>query len=253
LESKSGTIFDRVRADILSLELSPDSPLRLPALSKRYNTGQTPLRECLNRLCGEELVLPERNKGFRVAPLTRHDLLDLERSRNAIEGEMFVDSVTHADDNWEAGVVGAFHQLSKTYTSNLFACTDELQKWTRRHDVFHAALIQRSDTRWMRRFNTQLNDQIGRYRRFIEKGLRDLSRTHPVAAKQATEIFATAMALEPHKTLCEAALTHDPEAARATFDAHTRLSIAAFESLTEMMPADTQLATTLGAQREAAP
>ena len=81
LESKSDVLFERMRSDILSLKLLPGAPLRLPGLSTRYQAGLTPLRECLNRLCGDHLVVPVHNKGFRVAPLTRDDLLDLERSR----------------------------------------------------------------------------------------------------------------------------------------------------------------------------
>ncbi|HBR39565.1 MAG TPA: GntR family transcriptional regulator, partial [Sulfitobacter pontiacus] len=108
-QSKSDILFDRLRHDILTLDLPPGMALRLPALSERYAIGLTPLRECLNRLAAEQLVVPEHNKGFCVTPLTRADLLDLERSRDAIEGAMLAHSVSHADDAWEAGVIGAYH------------------------------------------------------------------------------------------------------------------------------------------------
>ena len=76
--SKSDILFERMRADILGLRLAQDSALRLPALSERYGVGVTPVRECLNRLIIEKLVVPEHNRGFRVAPL------DLTESSEAV-------------------------------------------------------------------------------------------------------------------------------------------------------------------------
>ena len=63
-QSKSDILFDRLRHDILSLDLPPGMALRLPALSEHYGIGLTPLRECLNRLAAEQLVVPEHNKAF---------------------------------------------------------------------------------------------------------------------------------------------------------------------------------------------
>ncbi|MEP4199156.1 MAG: GntR family transcriptional regulator [Aliishimia sp.] len=249
-QSKSDTLYDRVRSDILSLALGPDTPLRLSALSESYGIGVTPLRECLNRLASEQLVVPEHNKGFRVAPLTRAELLDLEQSRNAIEGAMFASAVASADDTWEAGVVGTFHQLSKTAIPSTSLNEDELQLWARRHNAFHMALVAGSPSHWMHRFSEQLGDQLGRYRVFIQSGLRELALIAPQTAKDAAEIFATAMALDPHRALYDAALARDPEAALAAFNAHTGLTIAAFEGLSALVPAESALATTLGPQSE---
>jgi GntR family carbon starvation induced transcriptional regulator len=253
LQSKSDALFTRLRDDILSLALAPDTPLRLPALSERYGAGLTPLRDCLTRLATDRLVHLEHNKGFRVGPLTRVDLLDLERSRNAIEGAMFVQSLQEADDDWEAGVVGAWHHLSRTPVPSVMQEAPALALWTRRHGAFHGALIGSARSPWMRRFAGQIEDQLGRYHLFIQAGLRDLSATAPEVAARATEVFATAMALEPHRALFDAALSRDGAAARTAFDAHGRLSITAFEHLTDLMPAHTPFATTLGPRTEAVP
>lgn len=250
-QSKADALFSLVRSDILTLDLPPNQPLRLPALSERYAIGLTPLRECLNRLCGDRLVIPEHNKGFRVAPLTRTDLLDLERSRAAIEGTMFAFSAAHRSDSWEAGVVGAFHHLSQTPVPPVLLDSDHLSLWNRRHRAFHAALVAGSPSVWMHRFARQIDDQLGRYHRFIQNGLRDLAGSSPSVAKDAADVFATAMALDPHQALLDAALAPAPEAARAAFEAHVGLSIAAFEGLTAMMPTDTSIATILGDRPQA--
>lgn len=251
-QSKSDALYARVRGDILTLVLRPDAPLRLPALTERYGIGLTPLRECLNRLASEHLVVPEHNKGFRVAALSRADLLDLERSRNAVVGAMFVEAVLGGDDAWEAGVIGTYHHLSQTPVPSAVLPAAELAAWTRRHGAFHAALVAASPSVWMARFAVQIEDQLGRYHRFIEDGLRELATTNPDVAQQAAAIFATAMAVEPHRALYDAVLARDPVAAQAAFDAHAGLSIAAFEGLMKMMPMDTAVAVTLGGQTEVA-
>jgi DNA-binding GntR family transcriptional regulator len=251
-QSKSDALYDRMRDDILVLALAPDAPLRLPALSERYGFGLTPLRECLHRLCGDQLVVPEHNKGFRVSPLTGVDLLDLERSRNAVEGAMFANAVTHADDAWEAAVVGAYHHLSQTHVPAIIQDDASLALWTRRHAAFHRALVAGSQSTWMQRFAGQLDDQLGRYQRFIQTALRDLAKSAPHIAAQAETVFATAMAIEPHRALYDAALARDTDAARAAFDQHTKLSITAFEGLTALMPEGFALATTLGPQTQVA-
>lgn len=248
--SKSDALFAQMRTDILSLDLAPGMPLRLPSLSAHYGIGLTPLRECLNRLASDQLVVAEHNKGFFVAPLTRQDLLDLERSRNAIEGALFLFSVVNGDDNWEAGVVGAYHHLERTPIPSALDDAAALAHWTRRHDRFHAALLAGSHSIWMHRFAQQVSDQLGRYQRFIQSALRDLTLRAPEIAAHAVEVFAAAMALDPHRRLYDAAMARDGQAAKSAFDAHTQLTMKAFIDLTEMMPQNTPLSTTLGPQTE---
>ncbi|MEO9651999.1 MAG: GntR family transcriptional regulator [Roseobacter sp.] len=253
IKSKTDILFDHIRADILSLDLSPNSALRLPALSERYHIGLTPLRECLNRLCGDHLVVPEHNKGFRVAPLNRAELLDLEHSRNAIEGELIAHAVTRGNDSWEAGIVGAFYHLSQTPVPTALESDDALSLWTRRHTAFHHALIYGSPSIWMQRFLLHLEDQLGRYHLFIQTGLRELATATPHLATEGSKIIATGMALPPHEALYAAALARDPEAARHAFDLHTGLTINAFEDLLALMPEGSKLADTLGTHSETPP
>ena len=242
-QSKSDTLYDHVRGDILSLDLAPDMPLRLPALSERYGIGLTPLRECLNRLASEQLVVPVHNKGFRVAPVTGQDLLDLERTRNALEGAMFAFSVVHGDDAWEVAVIGGYHQLAQTSVPSAMQDRDATALWNKRHDAFHAALTAGSPSIWMHRYAGQIGDQLRRYQRFIQQGLRSMAATDQSLAERAAEISATSMALAPHTALYDAAVARDPEAAAQAFDAHADLSISAFADLTRLMPAGTPLST----------
>lgn len=249
---KTSQLFDALRRDILSCVLSPDMPLRLPALSARYGVSQTPVRDALHRLAMERLVVPEHNKGFRVASLSRDDLVDLETSRDAVAGAMFVHGVHFGNDAWEAGIVGTYHHLSRTDMPSVLEDGDDLARWSARHAAFHAALLAASSSVWMHQFARQLDAQLSRYQRFIQLGLHELAVTHPDLADKAATAFQATMAIAPHTALFEAAIARDPEAAQAAFTAHSHISIRAFEGLIAAFPTKTPVAETLGLQSEAA-
>ena len=252
IQSKSDALYMQMRGDILSLSLAPDSPLRLPAMADRYGVGVTPIRECLNRLSTEKLVVIAHNKGFRVAGISFSELLDLEHSRSAIEGTLFQRSVAHGDDAWEARVIGVFHQLSNTPAMSVTGTQSDIDLWNRRHTAFHAALISAADASWLQHFQRQLADQLGRYQLFIQTGLRDLYESHPDAAPAVAEIYAKAMATDPHEDLYKVVLSRDAGRARTVFEQHVNLSIGAFQDLRTLIPAGTRVATTLQTQTQEA-
>lgn len=244
--SKSDELFSQIRTDILTLELQPSSPLRLPALSEKYGAGTTPLRECLNRLSAECLVTIEHNKGFQVAGISPTDLLDLERSRSAIEGALFVLSIQQGDDEWEAKVIGSYHQLARTSPISPLSKKEDLEVWNRRHKSFHHAIIASANSPCMHHFRCNIEDKLSRYLLFIQNGLRDLATTHPVAAQSAVEIYAAAMASETHEPLYQAVLDRDIDMAKTSFEEHVNLSIHAFEQMTALLPSDAFVSEKLG-------
>ncbi len=250
--SKSDALYTQVRDDILTLTLAPDAPLRLPALAERYQVGVTPIRECLNRLSADKLVIIAHNKGFRVASISFSELLDLEHSRSAVEGTLFQRSVQRGDDAWEARVIGAYHQLSKTPAMSVTGTQSDIDLWNRRHAAFHDALISAADTPWMQHFQRQLADQLRRYQLFIQTGLRDMFQSHPENAPQVAEVYAKAMATDPHDDLYQIVLSRDTARARAVFEQHVNLSIRAFQDLNTLIPAGTIVATTLQTQNQEA-
>src|SRR5436190_20802283 len=79
-------LFDRLRLDILHCRLQPGSRLLFRDLRSLYGSGQSPLREALMRLASEQLVVLEDHKGFRVAPVSPEEALDIANSRCEIEG-----------------------------------------------------------------------------------------------------------------------------------------------------------------------
>src|ERR1700760_3310157 len=104
--------YQQLRADIVAGTFKAGMPLGLEALRQRYGFSFSPLREALMRLQSERLVLSTALRGFSVAPLSREEMRDATETRILIECEALRRSMRDGNDDWEAGIVAAFHALS---------------------------------------------------------------------------------------------------------------------------------------------
>ena len=99
--------------DIISGHLAPGARLGIVDLVRRYEIGATPLREGLSRLVSRGLIVGIGQRGFRVADVSREDLLDITRMRTVVEMEALRLAIANGDDAWEAGILGALHQMRR--------------------------------------------------------------------------------------------------------------------------------------------
>jgi GntR family transcriptional regulator, carbon starvation induced regulator len=184
--TQSSALVERVRTDIVAGSLAPGSRLKLPDLAERYQSGVNPLREALARLSASGLVLLEDQKGFRVAPVSREDLLDLTRVRTDIECLALRRSIAEGDVEWEARVIAAHHRLSRmslTAPGNPKRLSDA---WETIHQDFHLALISGCRSRWLIHFHNLLAEQSARYRRLaisFADSKRDVAAEHAEIVK----------------------------------------------------------------------
>ena len=125
------SIYERIRHDILSGALEANARLKISELAKRHYTSTNPVREALQQLRGEGLVLFTPNQGARVRPIdmefvrdvaelgyqlepyflklfvetaSAEDIAELERIQAEIEALNFSDKPKHTELN------NAFHE-----------------------------------------------------------------------------------------------------------------------------------------------
>lgn len=186
--TQSSALVERVRADIVAGILEPGTRLKLPDLSERYQSGINPLREALARLSATGLVLLEDQKGFRVAPVSREDLLDLTRVRTEIECLALRQSLAHGDVEWEARVIATHHRLTRMNLTSPGNPKKLSDVWETIHQDFHLALISGCNSRWLIHFHNQLAEQSARYRRLaisFADTKRDIAGEHADIVKAA--------------------------------------------------------------------
>jgi DNA-binding GntR family transcriptional regulator len=102
-----------LRSDILSGTLAPGLQLKLDRLKDHYGFSSSPLREALNRLAADGLVVIEDRRGFFVAPISIDDIREITRLRQLLEPEALSDSISNGDDAWEAQIISAHYRLER--------------------------------------------------------------------------------------------------------------------------------------------
>ena len=85
-----------------------------PSSSERYGGSTSAIREGLQRLVEQGLVVSEPQLGFRVVSLSVEDLVDLTVARCEIEGLALRYAVEHGDLAWESEIVAAIYALEHT-------------------------------------------------------------------------------------------------------------------------------------------
>jgi DNA-binding GntR family transcriptional regulator len=181
-------IAGQLRVLIASGEIAPGEKLRLDDLRIKFGVSLSPLREALSRLSAEGFVVVlENQRGYRVAPVSENNLLEVTRLRAEIEAFALRESIVRGDDHWEGQVVARLHQLGKIERS--MPSGTRVADWEKAHRAFHESLLSACCMPLLLNFCSTLHDLSDRYRRlFLE--------SHPIDRDVAAE----------HRNICEATL-----------------------------------------------
>ena len=198
-----------LREDIIDCKLHPGARLRVEHLKDNYGVGAGTLREALSLLVSDALVISEGQRGFWVAPISQADLEDITNNRVLLESEALKASIRIGDDVWEAGLVSAFHMLTRV-ESKLPSGAEQFREWELRNKAFHEALIAACDSRWLRYLIGTLYRQSERYRRY--------SLGHGQNRNVHLE----------HQRIFDAALARNAALACAELEAHIRTTVTVF-------------------------
>ena len=197
------TAYRQLRRDIIEGVHRPGEKLRVEHLKDQYEVGAGTLREALQLLVTDALVVAQGQRGFRVAPMSLDDFADITRTRVLLETEALKQSIECGDDAWEANVVAAFHMLSRAETKLEEGNEGNREEWELRNQTFHEVLISASPSRWCRHFQNILYLQSERYRRL------SLFR-QPISRDVHSE----------HQAILDAVLARDVEAATSILTEH---------------------------------
>lgn len=84
--SSEDTPYARIKAMILANRIPPDTKLTIDRLARELGVSQTPIREALQRLEGDKLVVSKKPRGLWTTPLlNEQELTDLIEVRLLLE------------------------------------------------------------------------------------------------------------------------------------------------------------------------
>lgn len=150
--SVTRTTYDCLRKDIVLGNLTKDSKLKLFALSNQYSVSMLTLRNVLHRLSSEGFVVLEEQRGFFVAPLTKHNLVEVADLRYLLESHMLELSFARGDLQWESKMQSAYHLLHTKEQMSLSRARGKADDGAEMFELklidydFHCALISQCNS-----------------------------------------------------------------------------------------------------------
>lgn len=193
--------YARIRSDIIFGRLRPRQKLKLETLRDKYGASVSTLREILNRLSSEGLVVAEGQRGFEVAPVSVGNLKETADLRLLLETHALAQSFEAGDVEWEGRVVASHHKLAALERRMKEGDLSQTETWKRYDWEFHQALISACGSKVLMNTHAAVFDQYLRYQMIA------LSFRGDVAARE-------------HEELLKCALERDPDRARRILEEH---------------------------------
>jgi len=201
----TGTIgertYRRIRADIVFGRLAPAERLTLDRMRDAYSASVSTLREVLNRLSSEGLIIAEGSRGFEVMPISSGDLREVAAMRCLLESHALRDSFEAGDMDWEGGGVAAHHKLASMERRMAGGERSIAEMWKRYDQEFHHALISACGSRVLLEAHASIYDRYLRY-------------------QMIAAVYRGEVAAGEHRRLLECALNRDWNTAQTTLTKH---------------------------------
>jgi len=205
-ETVAETSYRRIRADIIFGRLAPSQKLKLDSLKETYETSVSTLREILNRLSSEGLVVAEGQRGFEVTPISATDLREIAALRLLLETHALEQSFERGEMEWEARLVATHYKLSRMEQLMETGDTSRAEDWKRYDWEFHQALISACGSKLLMETHSAVFDKYLRYQMVA------LSYRGEIAARE-------------HQQLLDAALKRDQKTAIKILTVHIEAGV----------------------------
>jgi DNA-binding GntR family transcriptional regulator len=202
-ETVGESVYRRIRSDIIFGILPPRQKLRLEKVSESYGTSISTLRELLNRMCAEGLIVAEGQRGFEVAPVSAGDFEQVAALRLLLENHALEQSFTSGDLDWEGRVVSAHHKLAVMEKRMLEGQRQTQELWKQCDWDFHHALISACGSDVLLSTHALIYDRYLRY-------------------QMIAVVFRGEIAAREHQALLESALNRDWKKAQTIMLSHIK-------------------------------
>jgi DNA-binding GntR family transcriptional regulator len=193
--------YRRIRADIIFGRLAPKERLTLDRMRDVYSASVSTLREVLNRLSSEGLIIAEGSRGFEVTPISAENLREVAAMRCLLESHALRESFAAGDMDWEGAVVAAHHKLAAMERRMASGERAAAETWKRYDREFHHALISACGSKVLLETHAAIFDRYLRY-------------------QMIAAVYRGEIAEGEHRQLLDCALRRDWKTAQSTLTKH---------------------------------
>ena len=196
-------IYPDIKDDIASKVFQPSEKLNIKELARKYNVSDTPVKQALQRLADEKMVVNTPNKGMSVRALTPHELTDIFDMRLMMDTFFVKDIVTTLNYN-------------QALRQQLIDCLEAQRKFVENDDSSHKPeeffeLDMEFHTLYLTASGNQKAVDV----------LRDLQPfTYASGTYVSQPRYRDMECVAEHQAILDAALASDLDALRAAVTAH---------------------------------
>ena len=152
----SDQVYGTLKQQILDQQIAPGARLNINMQAKTLGVSSTPVREALNRLVAERLVISEHYSGYRVAPPIGvrfvNDLLDY---RIVIEGHCALTGAPKATRSTLQAMAAAHRKMANT--ERIGTRYEEYRQFVAADNAFHELIVDCAGNQVMSEHYRSLN------------------------------------------------------------------------------------------------
>ena len=211
--STKDIVYFEIKKRIIEGVLKPNQPINEEKLAAELQISRTPIREALQRLEIEELIIRQSNGRLRVAPISVQEVEEIFHIRSLMEGLVTRDATINATER----------DIEKLeyYTNRIVeaAENDQRKEVVDYGSEIHTLIYEISGNKTALKILNQLNDHISRYRRIAPTKSNIRGK---VAAQEHMELFKTISKKDHEKAevLMREHIKNSLAAAIASIEAH---------------------------------
>jgi DNA-binding GntR family transcriptional regulator len=170
--SSADVVYDTLRDAIIRGEISEGEALRQESIAQMFNISRIPVREAMQRLEAQGLVISERFKGVVVASLSSDQISEIFDFRALVEPAVIAMAVPRMS---EAALTEA------QACCNALAVETDPARWGDINRQFHTCLYRDSGKPYFLAVLAKTSDLVERYVRLVlclTQGIRDAVKEH---------------------------------------------------------------------------
>lgn len=188
-------VYSLLRAMAMTYQLPPGARLNEVELARQLEVSRTPLREAMNRLASEGLLVTGPGRGFSARKLDVQEVFDLYETRLALEAAIAEIACERADEEALAAVDAFLDESAREHEGA------EVDRLVDLDEGFHDRIAALAGNAEMRRMLANLNARIHFFRWVDMRGRRGTTQ-------------------QEHRALLVAIRARDRNAARAVMRNH---------------------------------
>lgn len=184
------TIYERIRADIITGRKKPGERLSIDILKNEFGTSVTPVRDALQMLSQEDLVTIKPRSGYYITLVSLKELNDMLELRQILE----LAAVERAAEKISGEQITRLESVHAGFTTD---DDDNYSRYTEENKKFHYLVAQASGNHELARQIGHLHDRLARFMIIVRSG-KIMSNVHdrlierlkahdPVGAKRALQ------------------------------------------------------------------